>query len=118
MSWEGGEGLKGLQKAIERSLSLANGSLQDFRETGERVREEGRGGPGFQEPWIQGLKEWGLALHQVAAGAVGPRGVLRALDLQTRLSGPPWLIAPDPHLHWALCLGPTLFRRPSKMCLF
>lgn len=54
LCWERGEGLNGLQKGLERSLSLANGSLQDFRETGERVREEGRGGPGFPEPWIQG----------------------------------------------------------------
>lgn len=49
LCWETGEGLKGLQKGQERSLSLANGSLQDFRETGARMREEGRGGPDFQE---------------------------------------------------------------------
>lgn len=40
LCWERGEGLNGLQKGLEKSLPLVNGSLQDFRETGERKRAE------------------------------------------------------------------------------
>lgn len=51
-------------------------------------RGEGRGQrqSWFSEPRSQWSKKWCLALQQVAAGA--PRGVLRALEQQTRLAGP------------------------------